>query len=89
VLVFSSLFIQFFFKGGSVCPGGCGDLYQWWQGENHVMVGTHMFGLPNVSQAGLEPASYTFFFHSFTTNFPYVEYSEFLNLKIFIIIPPF
>jgi hypothetical protein len=56
VLVFSLLFIQFFFffAGGSVCPGGYVGLSQGWLGEYHMMLGTHLFGLLNVSQADLE-----------------------------------
>jgi hypothetical protein len=62
VLVFSSLFIVqfcFFFcwVGGSVCPGGYVGLSQGWLGKYCMMLGAHLFGLPNVSQAGLEPAS--------------------------------
>jgi hypothetical protein len=55
VLVFSSLFIQFlFWKGESDCPGGYAGLSQGWLGEYCVMLGTHLFGLSNVSQARLE-----------------------------------
>jgi hypothetical protein len=58
VLVFSSLFIiqfvlLFLFSRGSVCPGGYAGLSQGWLEEYHMM-----FGLPNISQAGLQP---TFF----------------------------
>jgi hypothetical protein len=59
VLVFSSLFIvQFFFLlgGRSVCPGGYAGLSQGCLGEYCVMLCAHLFGLPNVSQAGLELA---------------------------------
>jgi hypothetical protein len=61
VLVFSSLFIfQFFFfcRGErSLCPGGYAGLSQGWLGEYHMMFAAHLFGLPNVSQAGLELVS--------------------------------
>jgi hypothetical protein len=58
VLVFSSLFIvQDFFGGGAVWPGGCTGLSQGWLVEYCMAVGTHLFGLMNVSQAGLEPAA--------------------------------
>jgi hypothetical protein len=54
VLIFSSLFIQVFFGGGmSVCPGGYAGLSQGWLGEYHVTLHAHLFGLPNISQAGL------------------------------------
>jgi hypothetical protein len=53
VLVFSSLFIvQFFVCGveeGLSVPGVAG--------EYHEMLGTHLFGLLNVSQASLELVS--------------------------------
>jgi hypothetical protein len=56
VLVFSSLFIvQFFFVGGFFLPTGFAGLSQEWLGEYHVTLGAHLFGLLNVSQAGLEP----------------------------------
>jgi hypothetical protein len=62
LLIFSSLFIV---KGfvcvclvqGSVCPGGYAGLSQELLGEYHMTLSTHLFGLPNVSQAGLELAS--------------------------------
>jgi hypothetical protein len=56
VLVFSSLFIVqfFFFVGWSVCPEGYADLSQVWLGEYCMMLGAQLFGLPNVSHAGLE-----------------------------------
>jgi hypothetical protein len=58
VLVSSSLnIVQVFFVGeGSVCLRGYAGLSQVWLGEDHVMFGTHLIGLPNVSQLGLEPA---------------------------------
>jgi hypothetical protein len=48
-----------FCKGGvdSVYPGNYAGLNQGWQGEYRVMLGAHLFGLPNVSQASLEPAA--------------------------------
>jgi hypothetical protein len=61
VLVFSSLcvvqFLFFFFLWGSVCAGGYAGLSQGWLGEYHVMLGAHLFGLLNISQAGLELAA--------------------------------
>jgi hypothetical protein len=58
VLVFSLLLIvQAFFWGGEVIPGGYAGLFQVWLEEYHVTLGTHLVGLPNVSQAGLELAS--------------------------------
>jgi hypothetical protein len=46
------LFIfQFFFFRGVICRGYAG-LSQVWLGEYHMMLGTHLFGLLNVSQAG-------------------------------------
>jgi hypothetical protein len=57
VLVFSSLFLfRCFFGGGSVCPGDYTGLSQGWMGEYRKTLGAHLFGLSNVSQAGLEPA---------------------------------
>jgi hypothetical protein len=44
------------FFGGSVCPGDCAGLSQGWLGELRMTLGTHLFGLPNVSHAGLESA---------------------------------
>jgi hypothetical protein len=61
VPVFSYLFIGQVFvvvvvvEGVSVCPGGYAGLSQEWLGEYCVMLGAHVFGLPKVSQAGLEP----------------------------------
>jgi hypothetical protein len=53
-IVFSSLFIvQVFlllFVGGSVCPGGSAGLSQGWLREYRMMLGAHLFDLPNVSQ---------------------------------------
>jgi hypothetical protein len=59
VLVFSSLFIVqlFFVCGGSVCPGAMLVYPMGGCGNNHVTLGSHLFGLPNVSHAGLEPAA--------------------------------
>jgi hypothetical protein len=58
MLLFCSLFIvQFFLCFGrvSVCTGAL-----WftpgWLGERHMMLGAHLFGLLNVSHAGLELA---------------------------------
>jgi hypothetical protein len=60
VLVFSSLFIvQDFLRvcvGGSVCPGGYSGLSQGWLGEYCMMLGTHLLGMLNISQAGLKAA---------------------------------
>jgi hypothetical protein len=44
-----------FFWGESVCPGGYVGLSQGLLGEFSLMLGAHLFDLPNVSQAGLEP----------------------------------
>jgi hypothetical protein len=65
VLVFSSLFIVqlfvflgFFGQGGeSIWPEGYADWSQGWLGEYHAMLGTHLFSLLYVSQAGLELVS--------------------------------
>jgi hypothetical protein len=64
VLVFSNLFIVQFallcfvlFCRGVTLPRGLCCLSQEYLGECHVTLGTQLFGLPNVSQAGLEPAS--------------------------------
>jgi hypothetical protein len=64
VLVFSLLFIiQFFwwffsfFVLASVCPGGYAGLSQGLLGEYLMMLGTNLFGLPNVFQTGFELAS--------------------------------
>jgi hypothetical protein len=46
-----------FFAGGSVCAGDYAGLSWRWLGEYHMMLGAHLFGMPNVSQAGLEPVS--------------------------------
>jgi hypothetical protein len=43
--------------GESVCLGSYAVLSQGWLGESHVMHGAHLFGLPNVFLADLEPAS--------------------------------
>jgi hypothetical protein len=64
VLIFSSLFIVqfcfvFIFAGDgewgvrSVCPGGYAGLSQGWLWEYCMIFGAHLFGLLNVSQAGL------------------------------------
>jgi hypothetical protein len=53
------VYYSVFFYGaeeGSVCPGGYADLSQGWLGEYCVMLGAHLFGLPNVSQAVSELA---------------------------------
>jgi hypothetical protein len=56
IVYYSIIFLQ---RGGgaSVSQGGYAGLSQGWLGENHVTLGTHLFVLPNVSQAGLEQAS--------------------------------
>jgi hypothetical protein len=36
---------------------GYAGLFQGWLGEYRMMLGAQLFGLPNVSKAGLEPAS--------------------------------
>jgi hypothetical protein len=41
-------------RGWSICPEGYAGLSQ---GDNHMMLAAHLFGLPNVSQAGLELVS--------------------------------
>jgi hypothetical protein len=43
-----------FFLEGSSLPRGCVGLSQGWLGEFCSMGGTHLFGLSNVLQAGLE-----------------------------------
>jgi hypothetical protein len=62
VLVFSLLFIvQFcfvlFYFAGSQSAQGYAGLYQGWLGKYRIMLDAHLFGLQNVSQAGLEPAA--------------------------------
>jgi hypothetical protein len=57
VLVFSSLFIDHFFVGRSVCPGGYAVLSQGWLREYSLILGAQLFGLKNVSQADLELVS--------------------------------
>jgi hypothetical protein len=62
VLAISLLFIQFFVflvfvLLGLVCPGGYASFSQGWLWEYLVTLGTHWFGLLNVSQAGLEPVA--------------------------------
>jgi hypothetical protein len=58
VLVFSSLFIVlFFFLHGGQHSQWYASLSQGWLGEYHVILGAYLFGLLNVSQAGLEVAS--------------------------------
>jgi hypothetical protein len=57
VLLFSSLFmfsLFFFLWGGSVCTEGYAGLSQGWLGEYCVTLGTYLFVLPNVYQAGLK-----------------------------------
>jgi hypothetical protein len=56
-LVFSLFIVQFFFflwKGVSVCPEDYAGLSHGWLREYCMMLGAHLFGLLNVSQAGLE-----------------------------------
>jgi hypothetical protein len=55
--VYSSSVCCFLFIYLFILPGGYAGLSQGWLGEYHVMLGTHLFGLPNVSQAGLELVS--------------------------------
>jgi hypothetical protein len=60
VFCFSSLFIIQFFLGGigeSLCPGGYVGLSQKWLWEYYMMLICSPVGLPDVSQAGLEPVS--------------------------------
>jgi hypothetical protein len=55
--VYCSVFVLFYLCqewGGSVCPGSYAGLSQGWLGEYYVMLGAHLFGMLNVSQAGLE-----------------------------------
>jgi hypothetical protein len=58
VLVFSSFFIVqyffFFFLQGVSLPTGLWWFIPGWVGEYRVMLGAHLFGLPNASQAVLE-----------------------------------
>jgi hypothetical protein len=55
VCYFSVCYLLFnFFLWGVSLPRGYAGLSQGWLGEYHVMLGAHLFGLPNVSQAGLE-----------------------------------
>jgi hypothetical protein len=49
--------VLFFCVWGSVCPECYAGLSQGQLGKNHVMLGAHLFGLLNVSQAGLEVAA--------------------------------
>jgi hypothetical protein len=55
-LVFSSLFILQVFLWGycQSAQGAVLDFSGGWQGEYRVLLGAHLFGLSNVSQAGLE-----------------------------------
>jgi hypothetical protein len=55
LLLCANFLFIYFFGGESVCPGGYAGLSQGWLGEYHMMLGTHLFGLPKVSQASLEP----------------------------------
>jgi hypothetical protein len=57
VLDYSLLFVFQFFWGGVNLPRGCARLSQGWLEEFHVTCGAQLFGLLNVSQAGLEPAA--------------------------------
>jgi hypothetical protein len=41
---------------GVSLPRDCAGLSQEWLGGFHMMCGTHLFGLSNVLEAGLEPA---------------------------------
>jgi hypothetical protein len=47
----------FFFYRRGICPGGYAGLLQQWLGENCMALGALLFGLLNVSQAGLEPVA--------------------------------
>jgi hypothetical protein len=52
------LFFSFlFFLWEDLCPEGYAGLSQVWLGEYCQTLGTHLFGLLNVSQAGLELVS--------------------------------
>jgi hypothetical protein len=54
-IVYCSVF--FFLRGwGGNLPRGYAGLSQGWLREYHMMLGTHLFGLQNVSQTDLEPA---------------------------------
>jgi hypothetical protein len=53
----SLLFVIQVFLGGVSLPRGCVGLSQGWLGEFCEMRGTHLFGLLNVSQVGLEPVA--------------------------------
>jgi hypothetical protein len=46
-----------FFSGGSVYPGGYAGLFQEWLRDYCMMLGSHLFGLLNVSKAILVPTS--------------------------------
>jgi hypothetical protein len=46
--------VFFFLVGSSVCLGDYAGLSCVWLREYHVMLGAHLLGLLNVSQAGLE-----------------------------------
>jgi hypothetical protein len=56
VLVFSLLIIVQFFSFFFAAQGAM-LVYPRAAGEYHVMLGAHLFGLPNVSQACLEPVA--------------------------------
>jgi hypothetical protein len=57
-LLFIVSFVLFFVgRGSSVCPGDYAGLSQRWLGEYCMMLGAYLFGLPNVSQAGLKLAT--------------------------------
>jgi hypothetical protein len=51
------LLFSFFFVGGVSLPRGLCWFIPGVAGGNPVMLGAHLFGLPNVSQAGLELAA--------------------------------
>jgi hypothetical protein len=49
----SSLVVQFFLKGAVSLPEGSASFSQGWSGRVPHVTGAHIFGLWNVSQAGL------------------------------------
>jgi hypothetical protein len=71
--VYCSVF--FLVWGGSVCSGGHAGLSQGWLGEFLMMLGAHLFDLPNVLQAGLELAAVMVAAHLFLQC--YVEWKSF------------
>jgi hypothetical protein len=57
VLDYSSLLVIQFFGVDVSLPRGCAALSWGWLEEFCMMHGTHLFGLLNVSQASLKPAT--------------------------------